>query len=117
MNQKERDLKSLEDILFSIELIFKYINNVTKQDFYESQEKQDLVSYRLQVIGEAAKRISNDLTEKYPNLPWREMKGMRDILIHQYDKIIIEILWETVKDRLPEVESEIRRIYNDMSEF
>lgn len=111
INQKDRN--HLQDILYSIELIYKYSKDVTKQDFFDSQEKQDLIVHRLEIIGEAAKRMSDEVTEKQKNIPWREIKGMRDVLIHQYDNILLEIVWETIKEKIPQLEIEIRNLLDN----
>ena len=95
ISKKDRDY--LNDILYSIEMIYEYSDGISKQDFYESQEKQDLIVHRLEIIGEAAKRLSDEVINNYPRVPWREIKGMRDVLIHQYDSILLEIVWETFK--------------------
>jgi uncharacterized protein with HEPN domain len=108
ISKKDRDY--LNNILYSIEMIYKYSDGISKQDFYESQEKQDLIVHRLEIIGEAAKRLSDEVINNYPRVPWREIKGMRDVLIHQYDSILLEIVWETFKNKIPELEIEIKNI-------
>jgi len=108
ISKKDRDY--LNDILYSIEMIYEYSDGISKQDFYKSQEKQDLIVHRLEIIGEAAKRLSDEVINNYPRVPWREIKGMRDVLIHQYDSILLEIVWETFKNKIPELEIEIKNI-------
>lgn len=108
ISKKDRDY--LNDILYSIEMIYEYSDGISKQDFYESQEKQDLIVHRLEIIGEAAKRLSDEVINNHPRVPWREIKGMRDVLIHQYDSILLEIVWETFKKKIPELEIEIKNI-------
>jgi len=109
----KKDRSCLNDILESIELIYKYSEGVTKQNFYESQAKQDLIVHRLEIIGEAAKRISNKTITNYDSIPWREIKGMRDVLIHQYDNILLELVWETVKRKIPKLEFEIKNLLDE----
>ncbi len=105
-----KDKNTLNDILYSIELIYQYLNGVSEQDFYNSQEKQDLVVHRLELIGEAAKRLSDDVMSNSRYIPWKEIKGMRDILIHQYDNILLEVVWTTVQKRIPVIEQQIKEM-------
>ncbi|MCK4260932.1 MAG: DUF86 domain-containing protein [Halanaerobiales bacterium] len=107
---RNKDIQSLQDILYSIDLIFRYIKGISKQDFFISQEKQDLVIHRLEIIGEATKRLSDDFRVKHSEIEWAPMAGMRDVLIHQYDGIDLEIVWETVQQKLPIIEEKLKRI-------
>lgn len=65
---------------------------------------------RLEVIGEAVKNVSDQLKKKYPEVPWREMAGMRDILIHEYFGVDLEEVWETATRDIPEVVNQINVI-------
>lgn len=62
---------------------------------------QDCVIRRLEIIGEAANRVSAETKQKHPDLPWTEMIGMRNMMIHEYDNLDFEIVWETVQRDLP----------------
>jgi len=104
----------LSHIIKSIELINQYSSDMSKNDFYMEQEKQDAIIRRLEIIGEAAKNLPQNFRKNYSNVPWKEMAGMRDILAHRYFGIDLEIAWETIKKKLPEVEPEIRNIYNSI---
>lgn len=107
-----KDLDALEDIIYCINLIYKYSEELSKEDFYNSQEKQDLLVHRLEILGEASKRLSKDITDVFTDIPWKQIKGMRDVLVHQYDDIMLEIVWETVQNRIPEIEHNIRESKN-----
>ena len=61
-------------------------------------------------MGEAAKNISDELREKYPDVPWKEMAGMRDRLIHLYMDVDLKIVWDTIKNRLPGLKEKIQKI-------
>jgi len=74
----------LEHILESINLIEEYMQDKTKTEFLETKQLQDAVIRRIEIIGEAVKNIPDDIKEKYKDIPWRNIMGMRDILIHQY---------------------------------
>ncbi|MFW6270610.1 MAG: DUF86 domain-containing protein, partial [Bacillota bacterium] len=93
-------------------LIHRYSEGLSKEDFYKNQEKQDVLIHRLEIMGEASKRLSDDIIDAFPEIPWKQIKGMRDVLIHQYDDIMLEIVWETVQKRIPEIEHNLRKIKN-----
>ena len=90
----------LQDILDSIEKIQQYVAELTLSAFDDSPALQDAVARRLEIIGEVAKRLPVDFKEKYPQIPWRQISGMRDILIHEYAGVSIERIWKTVRDDL-----------------
>jgi uncharacterized protein with HEPN domain len=64
----------------------------------------------LEIIGEATKRLPESLRNKYSEIPWKDMAGMRDRIIHGYDAVNLEIVWTTVKTRIPELKPKIQRI-------
>ena len=71
-------------IMQSISAIEKYLQGVSKETFLESEEKQDLISRRLEIIGEAVKQLPEEFKNKHPDIPWRDIGDMRNILIHVY---------------------------------
>ena len=99
--------KFLEDILFSIERIEKMTDGLSELEFRHNIEKQDAVLRRLSVVGEAAKNLPKELTAKYPNVKWKDIIGMRDILIHEYFDIKLDRVWLAIIDNLPILKKEI----------
>lgn len=78
------DLAFIEHILLCIDKIQQYTKNMTPQDFNNDELIQDAVIRNIEIIGEASKKISKDLKSQYHEIPWKEMSGMRDKLIHDY---------------------------------
>lgn len=99
-NEKD-DIVFLQDILDSIIQIEKYVQNVSETEFENNLEKQDAVIRRLEIIGEAVKGVSQELRNQTPNLPWREMAGMRDVVIHQYFGVSIRLIWRVTQKEIP----------------
>jgi len=97
----QRDRGYLIDILESARLAVKYLEDKTENEFYNDTQSQDAVIRRFEVIGEAARRISDEGQAAYPGLPWMQMIGMRNIMIHEYDNVDMRIVWNTVKNSLP----------------
>ena len=111
---KKRDVRVfLEDILESIEKIEEYTANVDEEEFCENTFVQDAVLRRLEIIGEAVKNIPDDFRAKYPEIPWRQIAGMRDVLIHAYFGVNLRRVWKVVKEDIPELKLEIMRILEE----
>lgn len=100
----------LTHILESITLLEKYLKRITQEQFYHSDEKQDLAVRRIEVIGEATKNIPDELKKQYPDIPWKRMAGMRDVLIHDYDDVDYKIVWETATIFIPQLKKQIDEI-------
>ncbi|GMQ82956.1 MAG: DUF86 domain-containing protein [Rhodothermia bacterium] len=100
----------LREILDAVELIQRYTAQLTFEEFASNIEKQDAVIRRLEIIGEAVKGLPTDLRDKYPDIPWRDIAGARDILIHEYFRVDPELAWEMAREDLPRLASEIEEI-------
>ena len=107
---KRNYLIFLEDILDSAKQIEIYTNNLTKKNFTESVQVQDAVIRRLEVIGEAVKALPASFRKNHPEVQWKEIAGMRDILIHEYFGVNINRLWETVQKDIPDLKKKIKKI-------
>ncbi len=100
----------LGDILEAAELLERYTASLSRQEFAGNIEKQDAVARRLEIIGESVKRLPKDLRDQHPDVPWREIAGARDVLVHEYFRIDVDLAWEMVKQDVPELAARIRSI-------
>ncbi|AGL01685.1 HepT-like ribonuclease domain-containing protein [Desulfoscipio gibsoniae] len=103
----------LYDILESIEKIQQYTTNLTFEDFVANNMAVDTVVRNFEIIGEAAKHIPDDIQSKYSEVPWFEMKGLRNIMVHEYFRVDLKIVWKTARESLPALLSMIKRIIAD----
>jgi len=105
----------IEHILESIRLIEAYTKQVSKEDFFETVYIQDAVIRRLEIIGEAVKNILPEVRDKYQDVPWREIAGMRDVLIHEYFGVDLDLTWRVIKRDLPELKQKLARIMEEIT--
>lgn len=93
----------VEDILGGINSIEAYTDGLTYEEFVSDRKTVDAVIRNLEIIGEATKQIPLVVRQKYSEVPWKDMAGMRDKLIHGYFGVQLDVVWKTVKERLPAV--------------
>lgn len=100
------DLVYLRHILDAIQKIESYVS-VGHETFMSTSHWQDAVIRQLEIIGEAAKRLSPDLRSRYPQIPWKRIAGLRDVLIHDYLGVDISLVWRITQTYLPELKHQI----------
>lgn len=100
----------VNDILESINDILEFTQNIGYEEFYKDKKTINAVIRSFEIIGEGAKNITIDLKEKFNNISWKYMAGMRDKLIHQYFGVDIEIIWTTIKEDLIPLKTEMEKI-------
>ncbi|MHB8893944.1 MAG: HepT-like ribonuclease domain-containing protein [Candidatus Geothermincolia bacterium] len=91
----------LDHILESSTKIQHYTYELDEKQFNDDELVQDGVNRQLQIIGEAAKRLSDETRQKYPSVEWKDIAGMRDKLVHDYFGVDLAAVWDTVKEDLP----------------
>ena len=100
----------LEDINDALEAISEYVADMDYSAWQQDRKTIDAVIRNLEIIGEAANHIPEDVQEQYVDIPWYQMRGMRNILIHEYFGVDIDVLWKTVQEDLPPLGVKIRRL-------
>ncbi|MHC5056635.1 MAG: HepT-like ribonuclease domain-containing protein [Planctomycetota bacterium] len=104
---------SLDDILEAAARVREYVHGMTLEDFASDRRTLDAIVRNLEVIGEAVKALPEDVRSKGPDVEWRRIAGLRDILIHQYFGIDIEIIWDVVTSKVPPLEEQVRRLLDE----
>jgi len=107
---KRSDAELLQDIEEAITRIIAYTTKMSYGKFLADKKTQDAVVRNLEIVGEAVKGLSAILRKKHSSIPWKNIAGMRDRLIHDYSGVNLDIVWGVVKDELPGLVQEARKI-------
>lgn len=107
---KKDDLAYIEHILDCIRKINEFSQGLSLKQFKSNELVQDAIIRNIEIIGEASKKISSDTKQAYNNIPWREISGMRDKLIHDYLGVDVSVVWNTIKEDIPTLEKLISEI-------
>ncbi|MBU1006964.1 MAG: DUF86 domain-containing protein [Candidatus Omnitrophica bacterium] len=100
----------LMDIIGAIEKIEEFTQGIKAEDFEKDEKTKFAVIRALEVIGEAAKKIPLPVKNKYPQIPWPAITGMRDKLIHEYFGVNVKVIWNTVKEDIPSIKPLINQM-------
>ncbi len=96
-----RDDTTLLDILKAVRLAVEFKGTLDKSAFLEDLKTQSAILHQLLLLGEAVKRLSEEFRTQYPEIAWRQVVGMRDKLIHEYDQVDLDEVWQTVSADVP----------------
>ncbi|WXG44624.1 MAG: DUF86 domain-containing protein [Promethearchaeati archaeon SRVP18_Atabeyarchaeia-1] len=105
---KKDDSVYLHHIMDAISRIEEYTRAVKRQDFIGGHMVQDAVMRQIEIIGEATKRLSKELRDKRPEIPWKDMAGLRDKLIHGYFGVDLDAVWDTVERDIPQLKRKLK---------
>ena len=103
----------LDDILDAVTKIRDYTSGMNLEGLKNDPKTLDAVVRNLEVIGEAAKKIPDDVRRRYPAIEWKKIAGLRDILIHEYFGIDVNIIWDIVQTKLPTLKEQIKKVLEE----
>lgn len=106
----------IEDILEAIRKIERYTDGLDLNAFQEDERTQDAVVWNFAIIGEAARLVPANIQERFPDVPWAAMRGMRNVVVHEYFGIDVRIVWETATHNLPPLTPRLRQIMDNLAE-
>ncbi len=112
---KKDDSVYLENIIVYINKVDSYIKNKTIDSFLASEEYQNNVIRMLEIIGEASIKLSSELKSNYPEVPWNKMRATRNILVHDYGSVRIDVIWNTARTAMIPLKKQILNIMKDVS--
>jgi uncharacterized protein with HEPN domain len=114
MKEGRTNLDYLEDISDAIAKGLKFIEGMNLDDFKEDEKTQYALIHAIEIIGEASKKVSDEIKSNYSFVPWREISGMRDKLIHDYFGVNEEVVWKTATEDLPVLKKYIEEIIKSL---
>jgi len=100
----------IEDIQESISKIEENTKAVSREDFFSNTQVQDAVLRRLEIMGEAVKNIPDEFKNRYPEIPWKKIAGLRDVLTHAYFGVNLDRIWKIIEEDIPHLKSEMARV-------
>ncbi len=101
MRPDERDAAYLLDMLLAAEKVRRFVKDVKQEEFIEDEVLRDAVVRNIQIIGEAARKVSEAFKNRHPEIPWRKMVAQRNVLVHEYDKISVDEMWIVATFHIP----------------
>ncbi len=111
MSMEADQLGRLRDIFNAAKLIAFYVQGVMEPDFRTNTEKQDAIIRRIEIIGEAAAHLTEETRKAIPNLPYRSMRGMRNIVAHDYANVDLKIVWEVATVHVPALSAILEKFF------
>lgn len=102
----------LRDVLAAITEIREFTNEMTFEEFQDERKTIKAVLYNLAIIGEAVRSIPSEVESSHPEIPWDDVRGMRNIVIHEYFQVNLSIIWQTIQEDLVSLEVSLRQLIN-----
>ena len=116
MRKPERDLSRLEDILSAIESVEEYTTGLSEVQLKADKLRLHATIYNVQIIGEAIYKLTKDFKQNHPDTPWHLIEKMRHILVHDYFRINLEILWIVIKEDVPLLKEQVTKYLSELTE-
>jgi uncharacterized protein with HEPN domain len=109
MSRRDSDLL-LEDIETAVERIERYVAGLTKASFLADDKTVDAVVRNLEIVGEATRRLDEDFRRRNPVLPWAQIAGLRNRIVHDYFGLDLEIIWQVISHDVPKLRAEVKKL-------
>jgi uncharacterized protein with HEPN domain len=109
MSPRDWDLR-IDDIIDALQVIASYVDGITYDQWTNDRKTIDAVLRKIEIIGEAAIHIPEDIQSRYPDIPWAQMRGIMNLLIHEYFGVDTDIIWQTITDDLPDLLKKITAV-------
>jgi len=106
--RRNEDLTYLGDVLDAIKRVESYLRGVNKKAFMENLMMQDAVMHQIEIIGEASNSVSDGFQDRHSELPWMQMRAIRNKIVHDYRGITLDVIWDTAKNDLPALKTKIQ---------
>lgn len=117
MQRKPSEKERLLHIIEAINRIFKFTDDLTIEQFYQHEMAQFAIIKNFEIIGEAAYRLPKDLREKYETIEWRKIMAFRHILVHEYYRIDVAVIWKTIQNKLTDLKIQIEEVLSDLEKM
>jgi uncharacterized protein with HEPN domain len=106
----------LFDIQDAIDRVFEYVEGLDYDSFLNDQKTQDAVARNIEIIGEASRALPQEFRERAGSIPWQEIVGMRNIVIHEYFGILPDVVWDVIQNELPVLKKQIVKLLAEMGQ-
>jgi uncharacterized protein with HEPN domain len=110
---KQDFLVYIEDVIDAMNKAEMFVAGMTYEQFEADLKTNFAVVRAIEIIGEATKRLPSTIRDQYPHITWKDMAGMRDVIIHGYDNVNLQIVWDVVKRDIPQIKPQIQQILKD----
>lgn len=107
---KSKDRIIIQKMITYIDDVQKYVDGLEAKDFLDDKKTITACAFTVSKIGELVKELTDETIDKYTNIPWNSIKGMRNRIVHDYDNVDLSVLWGTIKDSLPQLKDELKEI-------
>jgi uncharacterized protein with HEPN domain len=112
---ESRDSATIVDMIHACANVVAYTHEVDEPTFRSNGQLVSAVSYQILILGEAVTRLSDSLQARYPEIPWKDIRGMRHHLVHRYDQVALSVVWEVAAARIPALVEQLRAIERDLA--
>ena len=110
---KNRDTESIIDIYQAAKRISSFSQDISREDLKTDEMRLSAILYQIAVMGEATKRLSSEFRHQHSSIPWKEMAGIRDKLIHKYDNVKLDVVWNVITKEIPVLQEQLRDLLSE----